>query len=155
MVITDSAKKDDNIITAFASDDVVLYTNKKNTSTFFVGVAKNTFFENILIENNSFVNLLLTAFNNRTRERNYFKKYSELLENEITEEEFIKEINENEDEYVIPSGKDVDENSIINAMKLSKSMKNIDTIDDFNSLFSFSDKSVNKFINTNANARIC
>lgn len=92
------------------------------------------------------LNLLVTAVNNRTRERNYFKKYCELLDNEISEEDFDNEISENEDEYVVPAGIDAPTEDVQAALCLSPLLKGIDSTDDFISLFSFTDKSVERCI---------
>lgn len=67
--------------------------------------------------------LLVRAVNNRTRERNYFRKYCELLEEEITEEEFDQEIEEHEDEYVISNTEEANMDDIRLALALCPYLK--------------------------------
>lgn len=86
--------------------------------------------------------LLIRAVNNRTRERNYFKKYVELLEGDISDEQFESEIMGNIDDYVVPAGVDCDEEDVKIALELSSRIKGIETTDDFTSLFSISDRMV-------------
>ena len=52
------------------------------------------------------LDIMAVAINNRTRERNYFKLYSSLLENKISDEEFDRLIDENPDMYVQESYRD-------------------------------------------------
>ena len=84
--------------------------------------------------------------NNRTRERNYFRKYTELLEGDITEEEFDREIEEHEDDYVVSNNKDADAEDIKIAMFLAQYLKDVDYADDMSDIFSFSNESVRKSI---------
>lgn len=91
-------------------------------------------------------NLLVEAVNNRTRERNYFRKYIELLEGEISEDEFEKEIIENEDEYVRSLDKSPDLVDLKLALSIAHKIKDIKTLDDFTSLFSFNEQIVEKQI---------
>ena len=46
------------------------------------------------------IDIMTIAINNRTRERNYFKLYCQLLQNEISEADFNRMIDENPNEYV-------------------------------------------------------
>lgn len=88
--------------------------------------------------------LLIKAFNNRTRERNYFKLCCEMLDGDITEDDFDKEIEQNPDDYVVPAG---DDDSVVNiqaAISLTNKLKGIKTTDDFASLFQFSENKINK-----------
>ena len=84
------------------------------------------------------VELLINAVNNRTRQRNYFRLYCQLLENEITEKEFDNEIDDNEDEYVINNDKDYSENDIELISELKGRILDFDCefIDDIEDLFS-------------------
>lgn len=88
--------------------------------------------------------LLVRAFNNRTRERNYFKLYCEMLDGDITEAEFDEAIDKNPDDYVVPTGDDDSIANIQAAISLSQQLKSIDTIDDFTSIFQFSENKINK-----------
>lgn len=82
--------------------------------------------------------LLINAVNNRTRQRNYFRLYCQLLENEITEKEFDKEIDDNEDEYVISNDTVYSENDIGLISKLKGKILDFDCefIDEIEDLFS-------------------
>lgn len=90
--------------------------------------------------------LMTRAVNNRTRERNYFKLYCEMLDGNITEEEFDKEIEEHEDKYIIKQDKDASIEDIEVALEVSPSLMNITSPDDMAEVFSFSEKSMQKSI---------
>ncbi len=83
------------------------------------------------------IELLTLAVNNRTRERNYFRLYTQLLEKEITEEEFDKELDENQDEYLSPSGTPASLEEVRLAVRLCKNIKDVEYVDDMEHLFSF------------------
>ena len=90
------------------------------------------------------LSLLVSAFNNRTRERNYFKAYSELLSGECSEEQFEHEIESNEDDYVVPAGQKMSDIDIKLAMTLVSKLKGVETMDDFMSMFSIDSESIEK-----------
>lgn len=82
------------------------------------------------------IDLLVRGINNRTRERNYFMKYCELLEGTISEEEFDREIKENEDDYVVPLNQLTDREDIKIALDVSDRIKGVHYVEDLESLFS-------------------
>lgn len=90
--------------------------------------------------------LLIKAFNNRTREKNYFQKYCELLSGEITENEFNEEIRANLDKYVLPAGEFVGQEDVFTATKLASHLMGINSSDDFQSVFSINDESLVKSV---------
>ena len=102
--------------------------------------AKGDSFEKALL-NSDFaeeaIDLLYKAVDNRTKERDYFRLYCDLLDNTITEEEFDKIINEHMDEYVVKEDYEPDLRRLSVAIELSKSIRNINTVEDLASLFSF------------------
>lgn len=112
--------------------------------TAVVGVFKNDAFKKPLYDTK--VELLIKAVNNRTRERNYFKKYIELLDDEISPEEFDKEIEENEDLYVVTQNDEVSKEEIWQALELSQRLMDVNDVDDMANLFSFSENSIRKSI---------
>lgn len=123
---------------------VVSVSNEQVTT--FAGVVRNeVFFVNGLVGKELFADgliskikaLFTTAVNNRTRERNYFKKYIELLEGRISDDEFDKEIENNEDEYVITEDKEPTSEDILIALEIASSLKDVKDIEDVASLFSF------------------
>lgn len=81
--------------------------------------------------------LLLLAVNNRTIERNYFKRYAEMLEEVITEDEFAKELETNPNDYIVEQNQEPDLERVKLALELSEKIKDVDTMDDLSSLFSF------------------
>lgn len=85
------------------------------------------------------LDLLAEAVNNRTRERNYFRKYAELLMGELSDEDFNREIEENEAMYVIQPHIDASLEDLNLAVYLAKKggLMDIDSIDDIIDLFSF------------------
>lgn len=83
------------------------------------------------------VRLLVTAVNNKIRECNYLKLHSELLSGSISEEEFDRIIDENEDDYVITEDQIPSEELLSRAIEISKLIKGINSMEDFTGLFSF------------------
>ena len=81
--------------------------------------------------------LLLLAVNNRTIERNYFKRYAEMLEEVITEEEFKDELETNPNDYIVEQNQEPDLEVVKLALELAEKIKGVDTMDDLSSLFSF------------------
>ena len=90
--------------------------------------------------------LMTRAINNRTRERNYFKLYCDMLDGSITEEEFDKEIEENEDRYVIKQNQDASVEDMEVALEVSPLLMDVKSPDDMAEVFSFSEKSMQKCI---------
>lgn len=88
--------------------------------------------------------LMTRAINNRTRERNYFKLYCDMLDGSITEEEFDKEIEENEDRYVIKQNQDASVEDMEVALEVSPLLMDVKSPDDMAEVFSFSEKSMQK-----------
>ena len=73
-----------------SSDSQGLFTMaiSYNDKVFFAGVADFESFNNTYDYIRKSLEFMFEAVNNRTRERNYFKKYAELLMGEISDEEF-------------------------------------------------------------------
>lgn len=117
--------------------------------TAFVGISDEKAFNYIMRIEDPVQKMLIKAVNNRTRERNYFRLYSEMLEENITEDEFEKELSEHNDDYVLPVREDTNPNDVEVAVLLSDHIKGIDTMDDFQSLFSINDKSIKNALPAN------
>ena len=84
------------------------------------------------------VDLLTRAVNNRTRQRNYFRLQNNLLEGLITEDDFYKEIEEKEDDYVVEEIEAPTPERLRHALILSQGIKDVQNSEDLSSLFSFS-----------------
>lgn len=123
--------------------NVKMLSVSNGVQTAFVGVAENKAL-NMVTSIDRMSQLLIRAVNNRTRERNYFRLYNQLLEKEITEEEFNKEIDEKEDEYVVSNNEEADKNDIEIALALCSYLKDVKDVDDMADLFSFNDASIRK-----------
>ncbi len=131
--------------TQFGENKFHTYTNVDNTITMaaisgqfhtaFVGMATN---EAFFKEDSSAAKeeLLVIAVNNRTRERNYFRLYSQLLDGEITEGDFNREIEENEDRYAVSTNMHLTREKLQLAAELSKGIMDVSDIDDFLTLYS-------------------
>lgn len=116
--------------------------------TAFSGVARNDFLTvPVSLINDRVKNLLIRAVNNRTRERNYFKLYSQLLDNSISDEEFEKAIEKNEDDFVVSQDCEADLNDMKLALSLASEIKDVTDVDDIAALFSFSYSSITKKLN--------
>lgn len=92
------------------------------------------------------LDIMAVAVNNRTRERNYFKLYSELLEQKITDEEFDRLIDENPDEFVQERYRDYGLLELEIARRASEKIMDVEDVSDMASLFSISDESIQKCI---------
>lgn len=86
--------------------------------------------------------MLLRAINNRTRERNYANICLQLAEGQISEEEFAKEITDNENRYVISFAEQTSPEEIQIAALLATEVLDVDTEDDFRELFSIGSASL-------------
>jgi hypothetical protein len=82
--------------------------------------------------------LLTRAVNNRTRQRNFFRLQNSMLEGLITEEEFYKTLEENEDDYVVEELESPSHDRIEHALNLTQGIKDVNNSEDFANLFSFS-----------------
>ena len=120
---------------------VVSVSNERVTT--FAGVVRNeVFFVDGITDN--IKELLMTAVNNRTRERNYFKNYVELLEGTISDEDFDKAIEDNEDDYVIQEDKEPTLEDVRCVLEMAPELKDVDSVEDLASLFSFKPNSMQK-----------
>ena len=126
-----------------------ILVQEDNDITHFAGVGPTAsiqgFFTRI-VHVDRLSELLIRAVNNRTRERNYFKKLVEFFQDEITEEEFDKEIEENGNEYVITTNEIPTREDLALACEVSKYIKDVKDVDDFSALFSFNQESMIKEI---------
>ena len=127
------------VIIKIASNEYQI--TKSETLTGFAGISSNIDFLSMPFE------LLFTAVNNRTRERNYFQLLTKLLSEEISDDEFDKEIEENEDRYVLQSNQTPSRPQFEMACILAKRLMDINSPDDFLSLFSFSEEKTYKLLN--------
>ena len=125
------------------SESIKMVTMSDGVHTAFVGVADNKAV-NMVTSMDRMSQLLIRAVNNRTRERNYFRLYNQLLDKEITDEEFDKEIDEHEDDYVVSNNEEADMNDIEVAISLCPYLKDVKDVVDMADLFSFSGNSIRK-----------
>ena len=94
--------------------------------------------------------MLITAFNNMTRSRNYLALYNRLLSKEISESEFEREIDKNSDKYAIKSGTNKSKEYIIDAFSMSQDFIDPNDIYEIEDLFEIDDTSVyNHFVKEN------
>ncbi len=101
-----------------------------------------------LREKDRCIELLTRAVNNRTRERNYFQLHCRFLEGELSGEDFEREIDANQDEYVVSNDEDLREGDVEIALGLIGNIKDVDSADDMADLFSFDNR--NGLLGTNA-----
>lgn len=135
------------IYTTYQADGnpvIAIHDNDRDRVT-FAGVVNEAKFFSISTADR-LKELMTRAINNRTRERNYFKLYSEMLDGDISEEEFDKEIEQNEDKYLIKQDKDASVEDIEVALEVSPSLMDVTSPDDMAEVFSFSEKSMQKSI---------
>lgn len=124
--------------------------NTNDGVTIFAGVSKNNAFFEFLNGGiaGKMHDLFIRAINNRTIERNYFRLYIDLLEDVITEEEFNKELEEHEDDYVIQNDIYPSKEDLELALRLSDSIKDVQSSEDISSLFSFNSTIVDELLLT-------
>lgn len=111
-----------------------------NDNIIFAGISQGSSVINRMVgaDYSEMVDLLIRAVNNRTRQRNYFRLQNSLLEGLISEEDFYKEIEEKEDDYVIEEVETPTPERIRHAIMLSQGIKDIQNSEDLSTLFSFS-----------------
>ena len=119
--------------------------SKGQPLTGFVGISSNFDFLSMPVD------LLRTAVNNRTRERNYFRLLSQYLSEELSADDFDKEIEQNEDKYVLCCDCEPTRAQFMMACYLSKGLLDVDSSDDFLSLFSFSEEKTFKLLTDGKN----
>lgn len=95
------------------------------------------------------LDIMTIAVNNRTRERNYFKLYCQLLQNEISEDDFDRIIEENPDEFAPEDYHDFGPFELAIARKASEKIKDVSDLSDMATLFSISFGSIRKCLPTN------
>lgn len=83
------------------------------------------------------IDMLVQAFNNRTRQRNYFRLYCDLLDGQLSDEDFDKEIDEHPDDYVVGNENKPTKEDLEMAIILAHRMKDIDDMTDLSMAFSF------------------
>lgn len=132
-------------VTISINGDIKMGAVSDGNITIFAGVAKDSVF-NIEQSVDRESELLIRAVNNRTRERNYFRKYCELLENQISDEDFDREISEHEDDYVVAQEGPADEKDWEIALRLAPRLKDTGYVDDIAALFSISQQPYQKLI---------
>lgn len=115
----------------------VAVTQTSTSDIYFAGKSKGTGALDRMLGSNDVVELLVRAVNNRTRQRNYFRLYSQMVDGEITEEEFDKAIEDNEDDYVIEETEKPSCERLQQAMHLCSGIKDVNDSEDLANLFSF------------------
>ena len=133
------------IYTAYKNDGSSVIAIQDKDRVTFAGVANKARFFSISTADR-LKELMTRAINNRTRERNYFKLYCDMLDGNITEDEFDREIEQNEDKYIIKQDFDASVEDIEVALEVSPSIMDVKSPDDMAEIFSFSEKSMQKSI---------
>lgn len=133
------------IYTAYKNDGSSVIAIQDKDRVTFAGVANKARFFSISSADR-LKELMTRAINNRTRERNYFKLYCDMLDGNITEDEFDREIEQNEDKYIIKQDCDASVEDIEVALEVSPSIMDVKSPDDMAEIFSFSEKSMQKSI---------
>lgn len=133
------------IYTAYKNDGSSVIAIQDKGRVTFASVANKARFFSISTADR-LKELMPRAINNRTRERNYFKLYCDMLDGNITEDEFGREIEQNEDKYIIKQDCDASVEDIEVALEVSPSIMDVKSPDDMAEIFSFSEKSMQKSI---------
>ena len=122
-------------------------TNTKN-GTMFTGITSNESFKEVLHGNlpKEIMDMFINAINNRTRERNFIRLNAQLEAGNITEEEFDNELDEHEDRYLITKKIHPTLEQLYLSVKASENILDINDMEDFSELFSFEEKSIQKYL---------
>ena len=131
-----------------------------NDNVFFAGISQGSSVISRIVgaDFSEMVELLTRAVNNRTRQRNYFRLHNYLLEGVISEDDFYREIEEKEDEYVVEEKETPSPERLRYAMILSQGIKDVQNSEDLSSLFSFSSEATDcelKKIETDGGLQQC
>lgn len=131
--------------------DMVVKEERVSEGVYSISGASTHSILNIINRNlfDKVVAMLVEAVNNRTRQRNYFRLYSELLDGQITDAEFERTLHENEDEYVLQEQSIPTKEDAVLALDLSRGIKDIATTEDLALLFSFDVDSLEKLAEQN------
>lgn len=110
-----------------------------NGNVVFSGVSEGMSVINRMIgtDYSEMLELMTRAVNNRTRQRNYFQLQNFMLEGIISEEEFYKRIEENEDDFVVEEMEQPSLERVYDALLLSHKIKDVNNSEDLATLFSF------------------
>lgn len=140
-----SVASDPNVtVMSLNSNELHVEAVQDESVTAFVGVAStNTFYS--LFPTRLLADLLIKGFNNRTRERNYYRLYSSLLQGDISDEDFDREIESNPHRYVIPMNGDSTPEEISTALCVVPRLMDIDSTGDFEAAFSFKEGESEKY----------
>ena len=124
----------------------VAVSNDSDNNVVFAGVSEGNAVINRMIglDYEEVVELMTKAVNNRTRQRNYFRLYSQMCDGEITEEEFYNTIETNEDDYVVEESEIPTKERLMHALKLIKGLKDVKSSEDISTLFSFDSAETDK-----------
>lgn len=136
------------IITAQMKDGafVALQQSDGSGNVVFSGVSEGMSVINRMIgtDYGDMLDLMTRAVNNRTRQRNFFQLQNSMLEGLISEDEFYKIIEENEDDYVIEEKEKPSLERVHDALILSQKIKDVNNSEDFATLFSFDSYTTDK-----------
>lgn len=92
------------------------------------------------------VDLAVKAINNRTRERNFSRLGEQLALGEISEEEYDRVLEEQEDDYVIRCDVKPSETDIKMAVSLASQVMDVEDTDDLAVLFSFDESVIKHYL---------
>ena len=92
------------------------------------------------------IELAVNAINNRTRERNFFRLGEQLALGEISEEEYDRTLDQQEDEYVIKCNIKPSEMDMKVAAHLAPKVMDVENIDDLAVLFSFDETVIRHYL---------
>lgn len=136
------------VFTQFCSQDTIVQGVNVNGQTAFCGLSKdNAIFDRLMGNNlDKIYKMLVTAVNNRTIERDYFKLYCDLLEGVISDEEYEKIIENNSEKYVLASDITPTKDDLCLALALSRDLHGVENSEDVASLFSYNSIDVDKLL---------
>lgn len=137
------------ITTAQMMDGQIVAVSKENSNNIsFMGVSEgmDPIYRMMGLGNEETLGLLIKAVNNRTRQRNYFRLYSQMIEGEISEDEFYKALEEHEDDYVISESVRPTRDQVVLAMRLSSKIKDVTNSEELADLFSFDSAETDKHL---------
>lgn len=117
-------------------------------NTYFAGYTRNDTIKGWLNGDipNRIVDLAVRAINNRTRERNVARLGESFALGEISDEEYDRIIDENEDNYIIKCNAIPTETELKIASYMASKLMDVNDTDDLAVLFSFDESSIKNYL---------
>lgn len=143
-----STGEDDYSVIEYNGADTQYYAICKEGNTVFAGHTTDSALTGWVMGEipQRVMELATNAINNRTRERNFFRLSEQLSSGEITEDEYDRELDEHEDEYIIKCTIKPCMLDLKIAASLAPHLMDVEDTDDLSVLFSFDESVIRHYL---------